>query len=136
MPLLGNTTDLLIITSLIQLLQGRGYKNITIGEGTNSGFYRNKIDVASRLRIRILSERLGVRFLDLNYCKGSEIRFVNSKRAEVARDCLEADLFINLPKLKMHHEVGISVCLKNMMGCLIGQENKKKDPPKPCKEYS
>jgi ferredoxin len=26
----------------------------------------------------------------------------------------------------MHHEVGISVCLKNMMGCLVGQENKKK----------
>jgi NAD-dependent dihydropyrimidine dehydrogenase PreA subunit len=26
----------------------------------------------------------------------------------------------------MHHEVGISACLKNMMGCLVGQENKKK----------
>src|SRR3972149_8578824 len=124
--LTGNTTDLRIIASLIQLLKNRGYKNITIGEGTNSGFYRNKIDVASRLRIKALVERLGVRFLDLNYCQGSPIIFANNKKAEVARDCLEADLFINLPKLKMHHEVGISVCLKNMMGCLIGQENKKK----------
>jgi len=124
--LTGNTTDLRIISSLIQLLQARGYKNITIGEGTNSGFYRNKIDVASRLMIKALAEKLGVRFLDLNYCKGSPITFSNGKKAEVARDCLEADLFINLPKLKMHHEVGISVCLKNMMGCLVGQENKKK----------
>jgi len=124
--LTGNTTDLRIIASLIQLLQKRGYKNITIGEGTNSGFYRNKIDVASRLRIKALVERLGVKFLDLNYCKGSPITFSNHKKAEVARDCLEADLFINLPKLKMHHEVGISVCLKNMMGCLVGQESKKK----------
>jgi uncharacterized protein (DUF362 family)/Pyruvate/2-oxoacid:ferredoxin oxidoreductase delta subunit len=124
--LTGNTTDLRIIASLIQLLQKRGYKNITIGEGTNSGFYRNKIDVASRLRIKALVERLNIKFLDLNYCKGSPINYSNRKKAEVARDCLEADLFINLPKLKMHHEVGISVCLKNMMGCLVGQENKKK----------
>jgi uncharacterized protein (DUF362 family)/Pyruvate/2-oxoacid:ferredoxin oxidoreductase delta subunit len=124
--LTGNTTDLRIIACLIQLLQGRGYNNIVIAEGTNSGFYRNKIDVAFRLRVRALAEKLGVTFIDLNYCQGSEIRFVNNKRAEVARDCLEADLFINLPKLKMHHEVGISVCLKNIMGCLVGQENKKK----------
>ncbi len=124
--LTGNTTDLRLIVSLVQALQRRGYKNIMIAEGTNSGFYRNQIDVASRLRVRALAEWLGVTFLDLNYCQGSEITFANNKKAEIAKDCLEADLFINLPKLKMHHEVGISVCLKNMMGCLVGQENKKK----------
>ena len=124
--LTGNTTDLRVITVLIQLLQKKGYKNITIGEGTNSGFYRNRIDVASRLMIKALAEKLSVRFLDLNYCKGSQITFADNKKAEAAKECLEADLFINLPKLKMHHEVGISVCLKNMMGCLVGQENKKK----------
>jgi len=124
--LTGNTTDLRIIVCLIKTLQARGYKNIIIGEGTNSGFYRNKIDVASRLRVRTLAEGLGVRFVDLNYCQGSEITFVNNKKAKVAKDCLEADLFVNLPKLKMHHEVGISVCLKNMIGCLVGLENKKK----------
>ena len=124
--LTGNTTDLRVIACLIELLQLRGCKNIIIGEGTNSGFYRNQIDVASRLRVRTLARRLGVRFLDLNYCQGSEITFVKNKKVKVARECLEADLFINLPKLKMHHEVGISVCLKNLMGCLVGQENKKK----------
>jgi uncharacterized protein (DUF362 family)/ferredoxin len=124
--LTGNTTDLRIIVSLIEILQARGYRHIIIGEGTNSGFYRNKIDVASRLRVRTLAERLGVRFVDLNYSEGREITFSNNKKAEVAIDCLEANLFINLPKLKMHHEVGISVCLKNMIGCLVGLENKKK----------
>jgi uncharacterized protein (DUF362 family)/Pyruvate/2-oxoacid:ferredoxin oxidoreductase delta subunit len=124
--LTGNTTDLRIIAVLVELLQGRGYRNIVIGEGTNSGFYRNQIDVASRLRARRLAEELGVRFLDLNYCQGREIAFAENKKAKVATDCLEANLFINLPKLKMHHEVGISVCLKNIMGCLVGQENKKK----------
>jgi uncharacterized protein (DUF362 family)/Pyruvate/2-oxoacid:ferredoxin oxidoreductase delta subunit len=124
--LTGNTTDLRIIVCLIEILQARGYRHIIIGEGTNSGFYRNKIDVASRLGARTLAERLGVKFVDLNYCEGSEITFSNNQKAKVATDCLEADLFINLPKLKMHHEVGISVCLKNMIGCLVGLENKKK----------
>lgn len=124
--LTGNTTDLRIIASLVELLQARGYKNIILGEGTNSGFYRNQIDVASRLRARRLAKRLGVTFLDLNYCQGRQITFANNKKAKVAIECLEADLFVNLPKLKMHHEVGISVCLKNVMGCLVGQENKKK----------
>jgi len=124
--LTGNTTDLRIIAVLVELLQGRGFRNIVIGEGTNSGFYRNQIDVASRLRARRLAEKLGVKFIDLNYCQGRQIAFANHKKANVAVDCLEADLFINLPKLKMHHEVGVSVCLKNIMGCLVGQENKKK----------
>jgi len=124
--LTGNTTDMRLIVCIIKLLKDRGYRNITIAEGTNSGFYRNRIDVASRLGIRFLAERLRVRFIDLNYCQGSEITYSGNKVALVAKECLEADLFINLPKLKMHHEVGISVCLKNMMGCLVGQENKKK----------
>jgi len=64
--------------------------------------------------------------VDLNYSRGRPIEFENRKQVHVAEDCFEADLLINLPKLKMHHEVGISVCLKNMMGCLVGQENKKR----------
>lgn len=124
--LTGNTTDLRVIAGLAELLQERGYRNITIGEGTNSGFYRNRIDVASRLRARLLAEKLGLKFVDLNYSPGGAITFEREKEAKVATDCLEADLLINLPKLKMHHEVGISVCLKNMMGCLVGQENKKR----------
>jgi uncharacterized protein (DUF362 family)/NAD-dependent dihydropyrimidine dehydrogenase PreA subunit len=124
--LTGNTTDLRIIYCVIRLLQKRGYKNIVVAEGTSSGFYRNEIDVAGRLKIKALAHVLGVNFLDLNYCRGSEIIFANKRNAQIARDCLEADLFINLPKLKMHHEVGISACLKNMMGCLVGQGNKKK----------
>ena len=31
-----------------------------------------------------------------------------------------------MPKFKTHFETGMSVCLKNLMGCLVGQENKKK----------
>lgn len=124
--LTGNTTDLRLLAAVIEFLQGRGYRNIVIGEGTNSGFYRSRIGVISRLGIDRLARHYGVDVKDLNYAEPVEIDFAGGVKAAVARDCVEADFFINMPKLKTHFEVGMSVCLKNLMGCLVGQPNKKK----------
>ncbi len=124
--LTGNTTDLRILGALIQVLKEMGYSNILIGEGTNSGFYRNKIGVISRLKIDRLAERYNVKVKDLNYADPHEIYFDNGVKASVAREVMDAELFINIPTLKTHFENGMTVCLKNLMGCLIGQENKKK----------
>ena len=124
--LTGNTTDLRILSAVIQYLKENGYTNIVIGEGTNSGYYRNKIGVISRLKVDQLARHYGVNVKDLNYSETHEIDFARGVKAQVAKECLEADLFINIPKLKTHFEVGMSVCLKNLMGCLVGQENKKK----------
>lgn len=124
--LTGNTTDLRLLSAVISYLKTSGYSDITIGEGTNSGFYRNGIGVISRLGMDRLAQYYGVRALDLNYSEPKEITFKNNVHANVARICFEADFFINMPKLKTHFEVGMSVCLKNLMGCLVGQENKKK----------
>lgn len=124
--LTGNTTDLRLIAAVIEFFLENGYKNITIGEGTNSGFYRNRISVISRLVIDRLAEYYKIRVVDLNNSREVEIKFENGARAGVAEECMEADFFINMPKLKTHFEIGMSVCLKNMMGCLVGQVNKKK----------
>ncbi len=124
--LTGNTTDLRLLSAVIRVLQDRGYTDITIGEGTNSGFYRNKIGVISRLMVDKLAAYHGVAVTDLNYAEPSPVPFADGVTAHVARECVEAELFINLPVLKTHFEAGMTVCLKNMMGCLIGQENKKK----------
>jgi len=124
--LTGNTTDLRLLAAVVEFLKGRGYRNIIIGEGTNSGFYRNKISVIERLRIDKLAQFYEISVKDLNYSDPVEIDFKNGVKASVAKECMEADLFINMPKLKTHFEAGMSVCLKNLMGCLVGQENKKK----------
>jgi uncharacterized protein (DUF362 family)/Pyruvate/2-oxoacid:ferredoxin oxidoreductase delta subunit len=124
--LTGNTTDLRLLAAVIEYVQSKGYKNIIIAEGTNSGFYRNNISVISRLKVDRLADYYGIQVIDLNYSEPVPIEFEDGIKAGVARECLEADLFINLPKLKTHFEAGMSVCLKNLMGCLVGQENKKK----------
>ncbi|PIE59436.1 MAG: [Fe-S]-binding protein [Desulfobulbus propionicus] len=124
--LTGNTTDLRIMAALILFLKEQGYTSITIAEGTNSGFYRTGISVISRLKVDELAKYYGVHCIDLNQSKPVFIQFENGLSAGVAKECMEADFFINLPKLKTHFEAGMSVCLKNLIGCLVGQENKKK----------
>jgi uncharacterized protein (DUF362 family)/ferredoxin len=124
--LTGNTTDLRLLAAVIEILRGKGYKNITIGEGTNSGYYRNNISVISRLKVDKLAKYYGVKVIDLNYSEPVYIDFEQGVKAGVAKEIIEADFIINMPKLKTHFEAGMSICLKNLMGCLVGQENKKK----------
>ncbi|MCX7918318.1 MAG: DUF362 domain-containing protein, partial [bacterium] len=124
--LTGNTTDLRLLSAVIWFLQKEGYKHIAIGEGTNSGFYRNKINVITRLMVDKLAERYKVDVIDLNYAEGIPVELENGVIAQVGKPCREADFLINLPKFKTHFEVGMTGALKNLMGCLVGQENKKK----------
>jgi uncharacterized protein (DUF362 family)/ferredoxin len=124
--LTGNTTDLRLIAAVIAYLKDCGYRRIVIGEGTNSGYYRNNISVISRLKVDQLARYYNVKTKDLNYSKPVLVDFENGVKAGIAQECLHADFMINMPKLKTHFETGMSVCLKNLMGCLVGQENKKK----------
>lgn len=124
--LTGNTSDLRLLTGLLAWLRDAGYSNVVVGEGTNSGFYRNQIGVIARLRVDRAAARYGYQALDLNEAPGAPIPFAGGVTALVATPVLDAALVINLPKLKTHFEAGMSVCLKNLMGCLVGQENKKK----------
>ncbi len=124
--LTGNTTDLRLLAAVILFLKESGYRNITIGEGTNSGFYRSNISVITRLKVDALAKFYGVNCIDLNYSDPVSIPFEDGVQAGIARECMDADFLINIPKLKTHFEAGMTVCLKNLIGCLVGQENKKK----------
>lgn len=124
--LTGNTTDLRILVAVIDFLKRRGYRDLIVGDGTSSGFYRNKINVAKRLKVHKVVEKFDVEFIDLNYEPSVEIDFEDGVKAKVAKICLDADFFINLPKMKTHFEATMSVCLKNLIGCLTGLENKQK----------
>lgn len=124
--LTGNTTDLRLLTALIEFLKEKGYHNIILGEGTSSGFYREKINVFSRLYIDKLAKFYDIKIVDFNYAPSEDIEFEYGIKVKVARLCREVDFFINLPKLKTHFETQLSVCLKNMLGTLVGLYDKQK----------
>jgi len=123
--LTGNTTDLRIITSVLRFFREKGYTNLVIADGTSSGFYRNEINVISRLRVDKIARRFGASVLDLNHSPYREVDFGDGFNVKIADICLKNDYFINLPKLKMHFEQRMSAALKNLMGCVVGLEKQK-----------
>ncbi|MBF0459027.1 MAG: DUF362 domain-containing protein [Nitrospirae bacterium] len=40
---------------------------------------------------------------------------------ELAEDALAADVIINLPKLKTHTQMGLTLAVKNLFGCVVGR---------------
>lgn len=123
--LTGNTTDLRVLAAIIRSLKKMGYKNLAIGEGTSSGFYHNKIDVFSRLRTAELARKFDVEIIDFNHCDYEIVDFGDGLKAKVAKECLCADFFIAVPKIKMHAEAGMTAALKIIVGCLGGLDKRK-----------
>lgn len=123
--LTGNTTDLRVLAAIIRSLQKMGYKNIAIGEGTSSGFYHNKINVFSRLKTAELAKKFNVEIIDFNYSDFEVVDFGDGLKAKVAKECLNADFFIVVPKIKMHAEAGMTAALKIIVGCLVGLDKRK-----------
>lgn len=39
---------------------------------------------------------------------------------ELSRAAMEADIIINLPKLKTHSQMGLTMAVKNLFGCIVG----------------
>jgi uncharacterized protein (DUF362 family)/NAD-dependent dihydropyrimidine dehydrogenase PreA subunit len=121
--LTGNSTDLRILVALIGCLKQRGYGNIVIGDGPNVGIDRRNINVFKRLRVDVLAQRLGVRCVNLNHDQSETVR-ISGQVVPIARTALEAEFFVNLPKIKTHAEAMVSLCLKNMIGCVVGQDKR------------
>lgn len=42
------------------------------------------------------------------------------KKIEIAKDALQSDLVINLPKLKTHAQMSMTLGVKNLFGCVVG----------------
>ena len=125
--LTGNTTDLRLLYAVIITLKEKGYNNITIAEGYAGGFHREGINVIERLRVDVLCKLADVKLVNANFCEDTtEVKFENGTVARIARIFTDNDFFINIPKIKTHTETVLSCCCKSLIGCLAGQENKKK----------
>jgi len=121
--LTGNSTDLRLLAAVIEALQQRGCTRIIVGDGPNIGTYRKGIDVLGRLGVRALCAHYGVECVDFNHAPAAQIQLATGP-VRVARLCLEAALFINLPKLKTHAEAGMSLALKSLIGCVVGTDKR------------
>jgi len=112
------TTHPLFIVEAARLVRGAGGEP-AVGDSPALGSARR---VASRSGLFSL-----VREADLSVVEFRKTRRVPSPRAAAGRplrlatDALDADVVINLPKLKAHGQIFLTLAVKNLFGCVRGR---------------
>lgn len=107
-------TDGDFILAVAGWLVDRGCR-VTVGDSPAFGAARSvlrKIGCLDGLRHR------GVRVS--NFKKVRVITLPSGFKAGLAADALDCDLLINLPKVKAHAQLRVSLAVKNFFGCLAG----------------
>ncbi len=116
----GNTTDPRVLLGLVRVLLDFGPKSIMIGEnpgcGVTSacGFRDSGCEQIARLT--------GARLVPFDEvpCRTVEIEEgLLLDRAAIPEPWLDADLVINLPKMKTHLHASVSLGIKNLHGILV-----------------
>ena len=113
------TTHPAIVKAVIQSLERRGAR-VIVGDNPGSAAYG---DARRAAEVSGLRAAAGSRWVEL---ATSPVEVAVSSRffprLAVSREVLEADLIVNLPKLKTHMQTTLSGAVKNMFGILVGSQ--------------
>lgn len=110
------TTHPEIVRAVIELVQEAGGL-VSVGDSPGIGTAEN---VARKAGIMEVIEQTGARFVPFE--QSVKVKTANGTfhELEVAQDILDADIIINLPKLKTHQMMGLTCAVKNMFGAVVG----------------
>lgn len=122
----GIVTNPHLVRAIIEIVARRNPREILIAEAIAVGLDVKK--AYSFLGYNKIAEDTGAHLIDLYDEEFVEIPVTSSNlhsTLQIAKRIVEADFLINVPVMKTHVAVGISVCMKNLMGT-ISREQKKK----------
>lgn len=111
-----------IITALARLLLDQGCR-IGIGDSPGIGSAESIIrkigifEELTRLGVKIVEFEKSVSWREFSKAPVLRRKF---KNLALAGELLEYDKVINLPKLKAHGQMGITLATKNLFGCIVG----------------
>ncbi len=112
------TTDPAIISGVIRVVKKAGGVPFVADSPAIGSFKR----IAEKTGVGMVCRELGVELVELSDPKpiippeGSRFR-----RLEIASQVLDADFIINLPKLKTHGQMLMTLGVKNLFGTVVGQ---------------
>ncbi len=115
MPLYGMVTTTSILEGLVRLLSERGCRDVTIGEGPVDVFGASMSHGYRRMGIDRVARRYGVKLVDLNRGPFRPL-VLEGVKVQVAQAAFENDFLINVPALKTHNQVKVSLGFKNLKG--------------------
>jgi uncharacterized protein (DUF362 family) len=115
-------TDPRLVDATIQMFKDEGAAEIIVAEGP--GHWRNVEFLVEESGLGAVLRKHGVRFVDLNHDEPVKVpnlgRTTGLDHLYLTRTVLQADVFVSMPKLKMHHWAGATLSLKNLFGTLPG----------------
>lgn len=122
-PKTGVVTHPVVVEAVVNVLRERGFTEISMGDGPGVGLDVER--VFCRTGYEKLAGRLGVKLVNLNT---AERRTHNWKYGELGIPIIaeDADLYVNVPKLKTHGYTTLTLSLKNHKG-LLSEPDKKRD---------
>ncbi len=118
----GATTHTEILEGIIEYLQGRGYSDIVIAEGSWVGDRTS--EAYEYCGYRSLCEKYGVPFVDAQKEKSHEVDAAGMK-LNITDIADTFDFLINVPVLKGHCQTRVTCALKNMKGLLPNTEKRR-----------
>ncbi len=123
-PIRGAVTDFDVIKAVVEEVKKCGGIPI-IGE--QSGFEFDTKKVFKILSVPELARELDVKLINFENAKCKKVRVPNGlfKELMIPKAVLEADVLINIPKLKMHSLTTVTAGMKNLMGILNKEERRK-----------
>ena len=110
------TTHPEIVRQVILLAQSAG-AIVTVGDSPGLGKPEN---VARKCGIYQVVEATGARFAAFEESVPVKFGSGTFHQLEVAREVLDTDIIINLPKLKTHQMMGYTGAVKNLFGLVVG----------------
>ncbi|WP_429884505.1 DUF362 domain-containing protein [Geoalkalibacter halelectricus] len=110
------TTHPEIVRAVIRAVQQAGGE-AWVGDSPGVGSCRQ---VARKCGILAVVEETGARLAPFVDCRPASSPPASFQHLEIACEVLDADLVINLPKLKTHQIMGLTCAVKNLFGAVVG----------------
>lgn len=121
-PSSGATTHSELLAGVIEYLQGHGFKNITIMEGSWVGDHTG--DAFRAAGYHLVCERYGVPFVDLQRDTWKEYE-AKGMKIKLCDQAAAVDYMINMPVLKGHCQTTVTCALKNNKGVIPNSEKRR-----------
>ena len=116
-PERGVTTHPVFISALVKTLRSRGAAQVMVGDNPGMGGYAKSERAA---RVAGIVEAAGDAFKNISQA-GERVE-VQGQTLMVSKDVFDADVIVNLPRLKTHALTGYTGAIKNMFGIVVGND--------------
>jgi len=122
----GITTNSLLVKALCKMSRGKGAGRIIIGEGSAVGYDTEK--AFDETGMREIAREMKVELVDFKKAEWISLAIPGGKvlhRLKVPRILMEADVVINVPVMKTHDALPVTLGLKNMKGVIQERDKKR-----------